>query len=361
MNYLRNKFTFITQSKLNELAFYGKIVKGEPYLVLDKNLVAIGLNTFSYGTLVLTDISIPIDIDYRGYVIAGCSNDENLLDSIEVLYFSSETLSNVSIYTHNKKAGHCGISSYEKGYWCGGYRLEEPMFLNDIETLTFSTNNVSILGTTLSRAKNNLTGLSSEIKGYWCGGYVGDGIVSTIDFIQFNDESILNTLVTLSNSLCFYTSISTLDKKTGYVFGGYTLVSNLMNNITKLMFPTETLSSVTSTLSYPCADGAGIASKEYGYICGGFGEEVYSSIEKFTYSTEIISSSLLSLSVPRTSLESTSSNVKGYCIGGYDNTYHSVGSYDIIDGINFSNDAYFILDSHLSIARDSFTSVTYFN
>jgi hypothetical protein len=120
----------------------------------------------------------------------------------------------------------------------------------------------------------------------------------------------------------------------GY-FGGAYLTSGFSNQIEKLVYATEVVSVLSSTIGTAVAAAAGFESSTAGYIAGGDTGSDVSTVTKVLFSNETNSNLGTGLSLSRRYCFGFSSSSNGYAMGGYSApSVRNTG-----DKFNLSNDS----------------------
>jgi len=179
------------------------------------------------------------------------------------------------------------------GYFMGGYQTS---LSSAIQKFTHATELQSQLSATLTTAKYSTTGLSSTSKGYAAAGSDASGFVSAYDALTFSSETRATLSATMATNRRAAGGASNFSVA-GYIAGGTTIgsTSGMTANIEKFTYSTEANSvSTTSLTQNSHGVNGGQNSGTAGYFAGGlrtYSPEVYNNnIWKLSFSTDTVSS-----------------------------------------------------------------------
>ena len=241
-----------------------------------------------------------------------------------------------------------------RGYFAGGdtsnYVDENdlPYVWASIEALTFSDETLSMLGITLAIARLGLRGVSSGGNyGAFAGGFNWSLPYKIIEALHFAE---IPTIRTLSAVLAMpLSTMGTANSITaGYFAGGMRFTENTLEPsfenefIDSLHFLSESVFTLTATLSLACAKNTGVNS--YGKAYFDLGEFSEGLIDALTFSDNTKAALSARLTDGRYSSAGLSSYTKGYFVGGIFETNYSA----IIESLNFSTETTASLGDRLS-------------
>jgi hypothetical protein len=251
-----------------------------------------------------------------GYFTSGSRSIINRLD------FSNETVttptSTLSISVSNS-AAVSGGQSILRGNKTYGYIGGGSGASNTINRLDLSTEVVTTLTSKLSGVRQSLSATSSSFYGYFGGGtsgFIPGGENSTVDRLDFSNETVTTTSSTLSQARDGLAAVSS--SSYGYFGGGKFEPSSKFSIINRLDFSSETISTPSSKLSIEKDNLAATSSSSYGYFGGGefANGNTVCTIERLDFSTEIVSKPNRNLSIERRVMAVTGNSSYGWFGGG---------------------------------------------
>lgn len=234
------------------------------------------------------------------------------------------------IVVSTKKKTSSPIPLNTKGYFCTGYTAAGGGTDSDnIDGFVFDTEIMTQLAATVATPKESAFCSATATKGYIMGGYArGLGADSgNVEALIFSNESTSNlgTILTAhgDGASCYSSTI-------GYCMGGSKSGSAEMNLIEGLIFASETLQTVTTTLNYACRPAGDIQNSTKGFIFGGFDvggwpDAAYASIQEFTFSNESMITAAEALERTVAEYATNSFADDGYCFAG--RTYYNGSPY----------------------------------
>jgi hypothetical protein len=198
-----------------------------------------------------------------GYMVAGYL-DTGATTDVYKCVFSTDALSTLaSGASVSRRSTNAAVSNNgTAGYLMGGYAASGTTYSDIIDKWAFSDDSRSTLSSTLSRGKYGAAGHSnSGVKGYAAGGYgtgygspTNQGYFQETTYVQYSGDST----GTISATIPLYSNMGTYEMQgaansgtAGYTFGGYIgpLGITGQTRIMKLLYSTETLSTLSDTLS----------------------------------------------------------------------------------------------------------------
>ena len=199
--------------------------------------------------------------------------------------------------------------------------------------------------------------------GYFGGGF-GPPYLSTIDRLDFSNETISNPPANLPQERSLLAAVS--NSSYGYFGGGrnfnpFPLPYKFLSTIDRLDFSNETTSNPPADLTQIKDGLAGVSNSSYGYFGGGFGPPYLSTIDRLDFSNETISNSPANLPQARQNLTATSSNSYGYFASGTTSNPSSpppVLYLCTIDRLDFSNETTSNPPANLTQARDDLSAIS---
>lgn len=203
--------------------------------------------------------------------------------NIEILSFSSETLSDSGVSFPNDHTNGHSFNSADKGYTVGGTASTSG------SAYVFSTDTVSNLGALLSAAHAAGDGFESEVNGYSHGGVTSNvgGPLQTYMFrIPFTTETATN-FGTDPNSFELMRGFNSADS--GYMLNGTNgSMTGPYNIVSKIPFSTETPSNLGAILSQAKSAGACAESLTHGFMLAGYlaGGPPVNTVEKLDFSSD---------------------------------------------------------------------------
>jgi hypothetical protein len=309
---------------------------------------------------------------FNGY-FGGGNNGGGVRNCIDGISFPTEAALNPST-TIAYRYSSAGVNSALKGYFGGG---NNGLYSKEIDGIDFTTEAAINPTASLTKATMYLAGVSSSIKGYFGGGSNDPNIATLkIDALEFNSETKSSPGDTLSVARHSLTGVYSETK--GY-FGGGLADTTLFSTIDALTFTTESVNVISASLSKPRRNLAGVNSSFRGYFGGGseVGTESTSKIDGISFITEVALNLSAVLAVARQSLAGVSYrqdivffppitlkvSSKGYFSGGNSTDARTPSDglgklEDLIDGLTFITETYFILSSVLPVARFGLSGVT---
>ena len=256
--------------------------------------------------------------------------DESAYDITSTLY-NKGYIANAALYSYQtthetsytiasslsvNRSSSAGVSSNVGGYYASGTGY------SSVDGITFATEAYYAIVATLYAARTFMCGISGLIKGYYAGGQNSGTGTTTIQTIAYDS----NTIATLSATLTVLNSSSAGVNSgvAGYVCGGSS--SPRVNN--KIVFATDTCAAImSSTRNYSDAP-SGTNSSTAGYIGGGNSS---SAIDKLLFATDSITTLSATLVIAGYAFASVNSNDKGFTVGGF-------GRLGEVDAIVFATD-----------------------
>jgi hypothetical protein len=183
-----------------------------------------------------------------GYAFSDWYESAATRTQIEKLTFSGEAVAFVSATIVEGASVGASINAPSAGYAAGGAKA--PGVLHDkIQKLTFSGESASTLTSTLQGNIYGGVGLESATNGYHCGGNEGFTTrLSTVAKLAFSGESTSLLASQLANG-GRWIGASVNDVLRGYVASGLDNADVAQTRIDKLIFATDALLPVISTLS----------------------------------------------------------------------------------------------------------------
>jgi hypothetical protein len=225
-----------------------------------------------------------------GY-FAGGYDGSNCYSFIDKLLFSNESRSTLAVILSQSVRTQSTCNSTLSGYFSGGLNYNNGfVFQSFIDKLLFSNESRTTLTTVLSRSVLSLSACNSTLAGYIAGGW-NQNYQSNIDKLLFNDESRSTLAAILSQSVERLSACnSTL---AGYFAGGgNTCCSQTSQSfIDKLLFSSESRTTLVATLSHTIWGQSVCNSTLSGYFTGGgcyngSADVPYSYVDKLLFSDE---------------------------------------------------------------------------
>lgn len=265
---------------------------------------------------------------------------------IDKMLFSTESVSSLASGLSVARHGGASMHSLPAGFYAGGHGAS---FTSVIDRLQFSDDTVAAIGATVSSSRSRMSGVSSFVKGYMVGGDPSDSYgsaVTTIDTLLFNGLTRTTLAVGLNSAKTFFSDNGVESSLAGYTSGGTNTGNTKQTSIDKILFTTDAISTLATTLATAKQDTAGVQSVVAGYIAGGDTGSYVNTIEKLTFSgTEARSAVTSTLSVSRAQFSGSSSYLAGFFHAGYNGSY-----LNSTDKLTFSSEARTSVTSTLSVS-----------
>lgn len=273
-------------------------------------------------------ISSSINTIVKAGFLYGGSGGTGANTTINKLTFKDDTYTTLSAtppvgITQGAGSANSGVA----GYTYGGY---ESTWTNRIAKLNFTSDAVSTLSATISTATYGTSSFSDNgTAGYKTGGHQGSAFLGAVDKLTYSDETRSSTGATMGN---LYLSTGLSNKGVaGYTVGGYSWSTNFVSTVYKFVFATNSVSTPTNygLAQYNIVgwENNGTA----GYSAGG-GESRPSTIYKMPFSTD----SMSSISATLSSGADWGGGLAEKGVAGY----YALGRIDrtVTDKVLFSND-----------------------
>ena len=289
---------------------------------------------------------------------------------VEKLDFSTEICSLPSNQLSTERRNLAALSSSSYGYFGGGYAprpdLSPPYnILDTIDRLDFSNETLSLPGNDLSQARSGLAAVSSSSYGYFAGGGGFSPPTGLIDRIDFSNE----TTSAPGNNLPLntYNTSAVSSGSYGYFGGGVSFpppppTRTISATVDRLDFSSETFSAPGNNLSQARELLSAVSSSSYGYFGGGIDYNpnpytYFDRIDRIDFSNETTSAPGNDLPEGISDSAAVSSSSYGYFAGG------SVGppiddEVATIDRIDFSSETFSAPGNNLSQERFRFAAVS---
>lgn len=203
-----------------------------------------------------------------------------------------------------------------KGYTFGGITAT-----NTVDDIVFSTDAISPLAATFAANRGNQFSVWNKSRSYIIGGYTGAAYGTQIYYFQYSNEAAGDTGETIAADRD--KGGEGMSEVAGYMMGGWN--GSIHNDIYKLVFSTETDSTLGDTLTTSktnCASTS-INSKCYQFGGDNGAGTYYNKIGKFTFSDENEQEIGETLDDDLTGFNAGSSEIKAYIFGGFDGTRRS--------------------------------------
>jgi hypothetical protein len=226
-----------------------------------------------------------------GY-FAGGYDGSNCYSFIDKLLFSNDSRSTLAVILSQSVRAPSACNSTLAGYIAGGINYNNGnIFQSFIDKLLFSNELRTTLATVLSRSVVSQSACNSTLAGYISGGWNNGTYYSFIDKLLFNDESRSTLAAVLSQSIeRLFACNSTL---AGYFAGGGNTggCQTSQSFIDKLLFSSESRTTLAATLSHTIWGQSACNSTLSGYFTGGgcYNGSVdvpYSYVDKLLFSDE---------------------------------------------------------------------------
>ncbi len=300
----------------------------------------------------------------KGFWLGGCQVNISPTVTIDRLTYNNESVSSLGSGLALPKWAMAGAASASNGYSAGGL-ISFGQSVAAIDRLVLSTEVLSTLGATLSVDRTEPTGTASATNAYFAAGYnftPANSLVATIERLAFSNEAVAVLGSSLSSARGSAATGAT--PTNAYFFGGFTNVnpygSGPIATIDRLLFSSETTSTLGAVLTRTKGGGACTNSSSNAYFGGGWHEAKASvaAIDRFAFASETVSPLGATLSLARFLITGSGSSVNGYFGGGVlDTTWTAPLSR--IDRLAYSGESVSPLGTTLSSAR--FASVSFSN
>jgi hypothetical protein len=200
-----------------------------------------------------------------GYFAGG--GNGNLQSYIDKLLFSNESRSTLTVTLSQTVAVQSACNSSLAGYFAGGLNNNDTIHFSYIDKLLFSNESRTILTATLSVSIRAQAACNSSLAGYFAGGF--NPFLSSIDKLLFSNESRTTLTATLSQSIEKFAACNS--SLAGYFAGGANTCCDQADQsfIDKLLFSSETRTTLASTLSSTIWIESACNSTLAGYFAGG--------------------------------------------------------------------------------------------
>jgi hypothetical protein len=232
-----------------------------------------------------------------GYIATGYVNgyaNPPYGTTIQKLSFSTENWATISTLMPVGCGTPASLKSPSAGYTAGGSQAY-GLGITNIQRMDFGTENVTNATSGLTSARYYGAGTYGQFNGYISGGTINYTVTesSAVDRLSFSTEAVASLGTTLR-------SINTVMKATnsdvaGYNSGGVTWVGgySYRNRIDKLMFSSESMVYLATTIGTACEGSDVWLSGKDGFLVGGYfynGSWTYATnIERLHYATEALS------------------------------------------------------------------------
>ena len=275
------------------------------------------------------------------YGYFGGGDDGTDLSTINRLDYQVEVVSDpgsskISVSARN--GGSVQTSLY--GFYVGGRRESPQLYYSQVDRLDFSTEVVSDPGTNLPSNRSAMGSCENNSYGYFAGGR-DPFYKSNIDRIDFITETCVPSPIgSLSGYNGFNSGLQTNDY--GYFVGGLNSPPlTYFDDIFRLQFSNETVSTLTAVLNNSIAGTYTTQCPQYGYIAGGnrnYFPDIYdSSIQRLDFSDETVQLISNKIFGEFGYGGYSSSNTYGYMFCGI-NDLPGSSSTSTMSRINFSNE-----------------------
>lgn len=216
-----------------------------------------------------------------GYFVSGRGS----VDAVGGIVFSTDTARSVAATVDISDAGYS--SSPLAGYIAGGYKYSGAL-TNEVRKFVFSSESFTLLGGTLKAAREAMGSAGSATKGYYVGGSQSDTIpLSEIESVIYSTDTVGDPSASLPTAYK-YQSRGCNSTTAGYFGGGsdyYSGVGGDTASIQKILFSTETTSTLSATILYADLIKIGLSASATGYFAGG-DSGASSYIDRISFSTE---------------------------------------------------------------------------
>lgn len=230
---------------------------------------------------------------WAGYLYGGSNGTANI-STINKLTFGLDTYSTLSATTptaNNTGAG--SANSGVAGYNYGGYTTT---YVNAISKLTFAGESTSMLSATLTNTVyGNGSFSDSGTAGYSVAGFNGTGMIGAIDKLTYSSETVSSTGKSIANVYCLTSSGFSNKGYAGYTTDGYGWGITFINTVYKYAFSTTTVSTPTTYVGSEYNVVSWSNEGTAGYSAGG-GDDMLNNIAKMPYSTDTMSNLSATLS-----------------------------------------------------------------
>ena len=247
------------------------------------------------------------------------------------------------------------------GYFMGGYDNNGSgtyIPSDAVYKYSFAGDSWSTLGTSLATAVRDATGVSNDgTCGYGVGGY-GSTRAKTIKKLTYSNDalSVNSTDIDLNGMMAMGSMSSSIK---GYLAGGNMNYPQWNNDIKRLLYSNETVSTMTAAIGYDKQNIAGMSdiSGGYGWTGGGYASSVnvYSDFDRMQFSNDSKELNHKAIATARYSLTGLSDDGTAGYIGGGTNAASS--RVNIIDKFDFSSTTFSVSGSTLNTTIDSMQSV----
>ena len=293
--------------------------------------------------------------DY-GYFAGGLISPPIIrFDDIFRLQFSNETVSTLTAVLNNNISGTYTTQCPQYGYIAGGNRNYFPdIYDSNIQRLDFSNETVQLISNKIFGEFGYGGYSSSNTYGYmFCGinDLPGSSTTSTMSRINFSNETVATVSpfsfsgYGMKRGLSGGQSQRPKGSRTYGYFGGGSPGPTRVSTIDRLDFSNETLSAPGNNLSQARNRLATVSSSSYGYFGGGFAPPNVNTIDRLDFSNETTSAPGNNLSQARRGLAALSSSSYGYFGGG------GPPNVSTIERLDFSNETLSLPGNNLSQAR----------
>ena len=228
-----------------------------------------------------------------GYFAGGSVTTNNGTSFIEKLFYLSDTRIVIPNQLSSNRFGLAATGTSTHGYFAGGRtNPSSTTIYTTVDKMTFSTDTTTPLPSSgrLSYARHYLGATGNITDGYFYGGsdsMSGGSERSEINKLSYSSdtEQLLSTSASELSEMAASTSPTS-----AYFYGGLANIG-LLNDILKLTYATDTVSSIPATIPYPARALDATGNSNSGYVIGGrqnFGP-VTSELSKLNYETDTMS------------------------------------------------------------------------
>lgn len=148
---------------------------------------------------------------------------------------------------------------------------------------------------------------------YLAGGDAGGIYQTAIQYFSFMTDTTIATVASIPTAVGY--TQTTASATYGFINGGQTGLAVSVDTVYSFNYTTATVALEFPTFAFPRSSGAGVGTKDNGYVCGGEdvgGPTTHTNIEKIAHATVAISPVAAALTGSNTACGSATSRTHGY-------------------------------------------------
>lgn len=279
-----------------------------------------------------------------GYI--GGGNTGSPINTISKLAYLTETRTTLAATLGNNRdfqGGSVGVSGTAKGYYVGQYTGAAAA--TTIDDLDFSDDSSDTIAAVLSTARYACGTGASTTHGYILGGHTGAAYSTLIEKIDLSTDGISTVTDTLDVGKAHVGSVQSSTKI--YLLAGDKSGEVPSDDVEEFVLATETSTLLGATMPAAIYFTCAAHSSTAGYLMGGDNGGAVATIRKFTFSSETSSTPSATLDTAKYYGAGVRSAVKGYHVGGSTGTRTAV-----IEDLDFATELSAAISATLATATE---------